>query len=427
MLNTESLEAVAEARFGKGFCKPLYASYCFSRIPETIAYLLNGKGKEILPQTTFQEGPYESVVLLLIDGFGWNFLEKYLASYPFLQRFKEKGIVSKITAEFPSTTAVHITSLHTGLSSAETGIYEWFYYEPLLHRVIAPLLFSFAGDHEKETLKKTGIDPKKIYPTHTFAQRLAQEGIRFVALQEKEMAAATYSQILFQGAEVKTYTTFSQAAALLAELLSKQKEGEKVYYYLYFPDIDAMAHRHGLHSPHVDYAVRRCFHALEELFWKKLEGKRRMACFLTADHGMTKVDPKTTLYLNEAIPEIIPYLQCNPAGEPIVPVGSCRDFFLHVKEEKLEESTRMLQEKLRGKAEVYLVRKLIEEGFFGEKPCLKPFLDRVANLVILPYPGESVWWHEKHRFEQHFYAAHGGLTIEEMESPLLFLRDFTSP
>jgi len=49
-------------------------------------------------------------------------------------------------------------------------------------------------------------------------------------------------------------------------------------------------------------------------------------------------------------------------------------------------------------------------------------LQRVGDLVVLPYEGNAVWWLEKHRFEQHFYGAHGGLTRGEIEIPFLFAR-----
>ena len=46
-------------------------------------------------------------------------------------------------------------------------------------------------------------------------------------------------------------------------------------------------------------------------------------------------------------------------------------------------------------------------------------VDRVGNLVILPYEHESVWWYEPDRFDQHHYGHHGGLTRPEMETVLL--------
>jgi hypothetical protein len=64
--------------------------------------------------------------------------------------------------------------------------------------------------------------------------------------------------------------------------------------------------------------------------------------------------------------------------------------------------------------------RLIEEGFFGSKTVSEDFLKRVGNLVILPYGNNSIWWYEKGRFDQKFFAMHGGLTREEMETIFLF-------
>ena len=44
------------------------------------------------------------------------------------------------------------------------------------------------------------------------------------------------------------------------------------------------------------------------------------------------------------------------------------------------------------------------------------FLDRVADLVVLPYAGESVYWHEPGRFEQDMRGHHGGLDPAEAET-----------
>ena len=43
----------------------------------------------------------------------------------------------------------------------------------------------------------------------------------------------------------------------------------------------------------------------------------------------------------------------------------------------------------------------------------------MGNLVVLPYKGESVYYFERDKFDNHFFAHHGGLTRDEMEIPLL--------
>src|SRR5688572_32793265 len=105
MLNKQSIDAVNHSVFGKHFCKPLYATYCFSNIPGTIERLLTGNSSLSLPADTFgsvSKKP-KHVILLFIDGFGWCFFEQYAHLYPFLQRITQQGIVSKITSQFPST------------------------------------------------------------------------------------------------------------------------------------------------------------------------------------------------------------------------------------------------------------------------------------------------------------------------------------
>jgi len=101
----------------------------------------------------------------------------------------------------------------------------------------------------------------------------------------------------------------------------------------------------------------------------------------------------------------------------IVPAGSARDMFLHIKDEMLDEAQAFLAPRLAGKADVVKTQMLIDEGYFGEK-ISSEFLARVGNLVILPYEYESVWWYEKDKFEMKFRGHHGGLTPQEMETIL---------
>jgi hypothetical protein len=141
---------------------------------------------------------------------------------------------------------------------------------------------------------------------------------------------------------------------------------------------------------------------------------------LTADHGQAEVDPKTTLYLNRAFPGFEKFIKTTNAGKLLVPGGSCRDMFLYIKEEHLDEVQAMLAEKLSGKADVVRTADLAEAGYFG--PNVTPRLrERMGNLVILTYRHESVWWYEKGKYEQKYYGHHGGLTPQEMEIPLLAL------
>src|SRR5260370_24573566 len=85
MLNTNSLNAVNGAKYSERFIKPLYDSYCFSALPQTVEFLLTGEGRCALPGDCFGSLPtnYDKVILLFVDGFGWRFFQQFAETYSF--------------------------------------------------------------------------------------------------------------------------------------------------------------------------------------------------------------------------------------------------------------------------------------------------------------------------------------------------------
>lgn len=423
MINDSSLSALKKAKWTSQFNRPLYENYAFTCIPGTVSKLLTGKGTNPISVDAVcgRWDKYDCVIVFLIDAFGWEFFEGFAHKYPFLDRFAKEGMASKISSEFPSTTAAHITSFNSGKEVGQTGIYEWFHYDPIPDRMIAPLLFSNAGDHDSGTLLKEGFSPDQIFPFETTYQKLKKAGVRSIAMQQESIAHSPYSKAMLAGAEIQPFVHFHDALERLVDLC-KTPCDQPTYVFVYFGDIDGMGHRHGITSPQFADAIDYCWTAVENRFWRHLTNlPNRTAVIFTADHGMAPVDPKTTIYLNKIIPELSGMIKTNKAKKPLVPAGSCRDFFLHLEDKYLDEAHGKLEKQLKGVADVVYVEELLKDGFFGSKAPSKRLKERIGNLVVLPYFQESVfWWFEKHRFEQHFYAAHGGLTPDEMESIFLF-------
>jgi hypothetical protein len=422
MINQESLTAVASARFSEQFMRPLYADYGFAQIPQTIRYCLTDNDQKGVPfgarDDLYQK--YDAVVLLFVDAFGWRFFEQYHQRSPFLRRAVEQGLVSKLTSQFPSTTAAHVTTIHTGLPVGASGVYEWYYYEPQLDRMIAPLLFSFAGDAGRNTLAPTGIAAQALYPSHTLYQDLLPHGVDSVVFQHVSYAHSPYSKTVTNGARVVPYRTLPEALVNLGQLIDRQKR--KAYYFLYVDTIDTICHHYGPDAPQTVAEIEAFLATVELIFHNSRAGKKQRTLFLlTADHGQIAIDPATTIYLNQRFPELLPYFATNQAGQPLAPAGSSRDMFLHIKDAHIDQAHAFLQQALAGRAEVYPVQQLIEQGFFGTTSPSSAFISRVGNLVILPYAHETVWWYEQGRFEQKFYGSHGGLSREEMETLLLVL------
>ena len=420
MLNTASIQAVNASRFDQGFVKPLYDSYCFANVAPTIRALLTGAQAPALPPDALggliRPGqPYDAVVLLMVDGFGWRFFERYVDQQPFLKRLMETGVASKMTSMFPSTTAAHVTDIHTGLVPAQSGVYEWLIYDPALDRTVTPLLFSWAGDKVRETMLNDGVPAAHLFPQASFYQQLAGDHVRSMVFQNAAYARGAVSDRLCAGADIVGFKSLAQGVVQLGKAIANRQG--PTYYYFYWSDIDSTCHEFGPNAAEFEAEVDLFFTALERQLAPRLAGQR-VLLMLTADHGQVEVEPTRCRYLNLELPKLMPLLQRNTRGEPIMPSGGPRDTFWHVQPAALVEAREMVRAHLQGRALVVETQTLVDQEFFGPRPT-PVFLSRLGNLAVLPYAGESVWWWERDKFELRFWGHHGGLTPQEMEIPLL--------
>lgn len=398
------------------FVKPRYDAGGFASLPLAIASFLGGpKAPLALPQ--FHE-QYDNVIFFFIDGFGWRHFEKF-ASAPFFRPFTQRGGVAQLTSQFPSTTSGHVTCIHTGLNVGQSGVFEWNYYEPQLDAMIVPLLFSFSGTANREQLKHVHADPHQLYPAQTIYQHLKKLGVQSHIFQHREYTPSTYSNHVFRGAQhIHGFKTLTEA---LTNLVTAHQESKgKNYFFVYYDKIDSISHDYGPQAPQVDAEIETFLYMMEKNFSTRISSRGRTLILLSADHGQAEVDPKTTIYLNRALPGFERFIRTNRQGHLLVPGGSCRDMFLYIKDEMLDEAQALLTQELAGRADVVRTTDLLEQGYFGNQISTQ-FLERVGNLVILAYRYENVWWYEKDKFEQKYRGHHGGLTPQEMEIPLLGL------
>lgn len=385
------------------FIKPRYDEGGFAGLPARI-------------KAAFASGNYDAVVLCLVDGFGWRFFERF-QDEPFLQRIAKQGRIEKLISQFPSTTAAHVTTIHTGWTVGQSGIFEWVYYEPQLDVMITPLLFSYAGARYRNELAATGIHPPLLYPRGLFYPELKKSGVNPYVFGLREYTPSTYSDVVMSGAEQFSFRTLSEALVNLGILL--ETENQPLYVHLYFDRIDTLAHEYGPVAPQTEAEIETFLLIMQHYFERVFRGGKRVLFLMTADHGQVEVNPQTTIYLNQdaSLRGIERFLQTNRRGQLLVPAGSPRDMFLYIKEGMLDEAQSFLASRLEGRADVVKTEFLIEQGYFGSDVSPR-FRERAGTLVILPYRYESVWWYIKDKFEQRFYGHHGGLTPQEMETVL---------
>src|SRR3954468_7313611 len=409
-LDAASVAAVEGARRASGDVLPLASGYTFAALPATIERLLLGRaGDPGLPPAALGDAPdrVERLVLVLLDAFGWRVFARHAHRHPLLRRFLADGTVAKLTSQFPSTTTAHVTTLHTGRPVAEHGLYEWNPSEAGVDALVPPLMFAFAGDGRRDTLRVVRADPRAMYPGDTFYRRLVDAGARCLAIQPASFAPSTYAGILLDGAESQPYRDVEGAFGALGDALRAARP--PVYAYVYIDAVDAAGHQHGPSSAAFDAEATRCLDAIERALPTLPAGT---LVLLAADHGQVDVDPARTRFVNELWPGLRAHLRHDRRGRPLAPAGSARDLFLHTMPGARDHVVATLRGLLADRAAVDATDELVAEGLFAAPPGPR-LRERLGDVCVLPAPGETVWWRERGRFDMRFRGHHGGLTPDE--------------
>jgi hypothetical protein len=405
--------------FLDGMVRPVYDGYSFAVLPDTVHYLLTGEQRgPVLPADCFPPGFVRprNVVLFLIDGFGWEGWSQGIGHSGYCADIASTGMLTPISALFPSTTAAAISTMNLGVTPARHALFEWHLYLEEYGEVIQTLPFTPPGTPVYDACKSRGHDPGQLLAEkETVYERLSAFGVDCVQFVHRNYATSSYNTLIGRGARVQPYATLAQALVGLRRALEEAED--QTYAYFYWADIDTIGHLNGPGSPE---------HLAEiESFWRTF-ATVMAGCsppdtlfLFTADHGQLFSDPADTVYLNEALPEIASLLATGPDGAPIYPAGSPRDLFLHVRDGQVDEVCQLLEQTFGDYAHVLTTAEALEAGLFGEPPYAPEFLRRLGQVLLLPAPGRCIWWREEGKFSNRFRGHHGGLTPAELTTVVL--------
>jgi type I phosphodiesterase/nucleotide pyrophosphatase len=373
-------------------------SYAGGGLVNLIASLVEGRGGSARHPPLSLLSPREllqarNVVLFIIDGLGDNYLRRQGEGGELARRRR-----GAITSVFPSTTASAITTSYTGCTPLEHGLTGWFTYFGEAGYVAAPLPFRTRGDNLP--LREKGFTPERAFPALPI---FASIKARSIVVTYQPIVDSDYNVRHCRGAERRAYATLEE---FVDQTEAAVKSGpERKFVYAYWPEYDAISHRHGSLSAE----AAREFARIDEAFGNivaRLAGTDSIIV-ATADHGFIDVPPEASLELPPSLTSLLRFPLC----------GERRVVYCHVHDSA--QFARRAEDWLGERGEVKRSRELVDEGWFGQGAAHPRFAERIGDVTLLLdghftvkdwIPGEPRHLH---------IGNHGGPSEDEMMIPLI--------
>ncbi|HSV49042.1 MAG TPA: alkaline phosphatase family protein [Candidatus Acidoferrales bacterium] len=401
----------------EGFVYPQYKANCISNIPNTILQLLQTKGQSspLIERLKLDTKNLNKVVLLVVDGFGFNKFLNHHKQNPFLTNLTNKGQVFPITSVYPSQTTNALTTLNTGLTPQEHGLFEYFIYLKETG-IINALRFERIGTKTKTKLIEQGFDPHLMFNGENIQQKLVKEGIKTFTHMNNANAHNICTKLVFEGSTIVPSYKTSDAIVKLRKNI--EKNSGAAYFFVHLETLDTISHDYGPQSEEVNAELQTISYLLQKELVEKLspQAAKETLLLVTADHGGVQVNPEETTYLSLNSESIL-NAEIGKGHKKILPTGSPRDIFLHVKEEKLAATKEALSKSIGEKAQIIETKAALKAGLFGLGEPKQDFLERTGNLLVMPYGKETMWFEHRSGRKINLLGQHGGLNPDEMLVP----------
>ena len=334
-----------------------------------------------------------NIVLVLIDGLGDNYLTRKGAGGELARRRK-----AAITSVFPSTTASAITTSYTGCAPLEHGLTGWFTYFGEAGYVAAPLPFRTRGDNLP--LRAKGFSPERAFPAAPLFETLK---VRSLVVTHQDIVDSDYNRRHCAGAQRLAYATLEE---FVGQVEAAVKSGpQRKFIYAYWPEYDALSHRHGSQSGEAFGHFEKLDAAFGALL-ARLSGTDS-AIVASADHGFIDVPPENSLDLPPRLASLLRLPLC----------GERRVAYCHVHDPKAFLETA--QDWLGERADVMPSRALVDEGWFGPGAAHPRFAERIGDVALVM---RGLWtvkdWTPGEPRHLHI-GNHGGPSEDEMNIPLI--------
>jgi predicted AlkP superfamily pyrophosphatase or phosphodiesterase len=355
---------------------PSYGGACISNVVSSVL----APGDETPSWLPASAAEAEQVVLLVIDGLGWEQLAARRALVPTLAAMDG----GPITTVAPSTTATALTSISTGLTPGEHGIMG---YRMAVHGEVLNVLrwTTATGD------ARNSLPPQKLQLAAPFL------GHRPPVITRAEFEGSGFTQAHLDGVRFVGYRTLGT----LVQEVSRLTRGGEPFVYAYYEGLDKVSHEYGL-GDHYDSELAWIDRLVSELLGVLPPGA---VLLVTADHGQVEVGERVI----DIHPDVLAQVSMQ-SGE-----GRMRWF--HARAGRAGALLEAVTGHHGDHGWVRTREETIAEGWFG------PHVSEVAGMRlgdVLIAARDDVAFHDPNDTGPYrLIGRHGSLTSAEMLVPLL--------
>jgi hypothetical protein len=338
-----------------------------------------------------------NIVLLVIDGLGYDYLEGAGAGSALQPHLK-----ARITSVFPSTTASAVSSFLTGVGPQQHALTGWHAWLRELGCVATTL--RFRARHGGESLSRAGIAPRSIYTAEPMFDRLAAQSH---VVSPANIVDSDYNVAHSGTARRHGYQHLPELFSRTAAILKSNAERKFIHAYTY--DFDETAHSRGSASPELQAKFRQIDAAYAE-FLGDIAGTGTVV-IAVADHGFID-SPKPFCIELEDHPAL--------AGMLMLPLcGERRVAYCYVQPGEETAFEHYVQTRLGHCAGLYRSSDLIARGWFGLGAANPRLAERVGHYTLVMKDQYTIkdWILGEPRYLTQ--GVHGGVSAAEMYVPLI--------
>jgi hypothetical protein len=322
----------------------------------------------------------DAVVLLVLDGLGWDQMQEHADRVPTLMSMQGRSIHTVA----PTTTATALSSITTGLTPGEHGLVG---YRMVLGGEVLNVLRWAVGDHQV----RRSHPPRDVQSFEPFL------GHRVPVVAQGELETSPFSEAHLRGCDPVGWRSPSSIAV---EAAAQVAAGQR-FVYCYYNGIDKIAHERGF-GDYYDAELRLADSLVADLLEALPAGT---AVLITADHGQVDVGDRII----------------HPSADLLGPVtmqsGEGRFRWLHCADEDIPSVVDTAVSEFGESAWIVTKEQMLDDHWFG--PTVSPPIQRRLGDVALCAAAEVSFHEAADSGPFELVCRHGSLTSAEVNVPLL--------